>query len=385
MKILKFAISGFCIVLIGVFTYQTIHPSNGADVCETPWASIGGCGAGGSGGGGGGAKWVGKGVSGGLVDLQVMYAYSMGQNFFNNTITPRFSTKIAWKHSVGVSIPVTSKIGEVQPESIFDEKYAITGGMGDIALDYSYALGMEGQYSIGLNLTLPTGQYDIKRGKDSKKGFLPASLQKGGGLYGAGASLGYTKDVEDGLWLFDVSYTHPMNMKLVTGENQFLDDYFANYKHLEDDERFHYRFKPYGETDLGGYSPPSLTLSAYYGYKGIVGYMHSWGITYSMPFGVAWIPSEALAADESKTKYNPRPDPDHQVWSATLNWGMEREDKKFPLFFAISLPIHDKTNAELDPDDNKFDPENFNVWDPPDMKDFLQQWTLSIGVKVTMF
>ncbi len=38
----------------------------------TPWQSIGGCGAGGSGGGTDGIKWVGEGVSGGLVQVEVL-------------------------------------------------------------------------------------------------------------------------------------------------------------------------------------------------------------------------------------------------------------------------------------------------------------------------
>lgn len=350
----------------------------------TPWESVGGCGAGGSGGGGGGAKWVGMGVSGGLIDLQLMKSVSFGQNFFNSTTNLRLSGKPTWTSGLGLSIPVTSKIGEVQPVSIEVPRYYITGGMGDISADWSKSFGMEGQYSLGVGLTLPTGQYDIKRGPDSKSEFLPSGLQKGGGLYNASLTLSYTKDVEDGIWLFDLGYSHPFNMKLFTGKNQFMDDYYSNYKNYADSSdsdiknRFYYRFKPYGENDLGDYTPPSVNVSAYYGYKGVHGYMHSWGVTFSAPLAIAWVHAEPLAADQTKTMYNPRPDPDHESWSATLNYGLEFGNDKFPLFLAVSLPLHDRSN---DPED----PKKTFGWDAPDWEDFGQQWTFAIGMKATMF
>ncbi len=365
----------------------------------SPWGSVGGCGAGGSGGGGGGAKWVGMGVSGGLLDVQIMYGHSFGQNFFNNTVTTRLSVKPRYDTQIGLSIPVTSKLGEVQPSSLIQQEYFVTGGTGDIALDLSRSLGMSGQYSLNLGLTLPTGQYDIKRGKDGSQVFLPTSLQKGGGVYNASLGLGYTKDVEDGLWLFDLTYSHGFNMKPFSGENEFNDDYFPRYANeFKDDKRFYYRFKPYGESDLGDYVPPSLSSSAYFGYKGIKGYMLSWGVTFAAPLQVGWIREEKFSG--STVAYNPRPDPDHQAWSATLNYGMEIAHDKLPVFFAVSLPLHDRgapnSEREVEYQGNtakvkdvylldKYNTKYFSMWDPPDWSDFGQQWTISIGVKATMF
>lgn len=377
---------------------KNIDPFSSHVVSTSPWRNVGGCGAGGSGGGGGGAKWVGMGVSGGLLDVQVMYGHSFGQNFFNNTVTTRLSVKPRYDTQIGLSIPVTSKIGEVQPSSLWDPEYYATGGTGDIALDLSRSLGMSGQYSLNLGLTLPTGQYDIKRGADKEQILLPTSLQKGGGVYNASLGIGYTKDVEDGIWLFDLTYSHPFNMKLFSGENEFNEDYFQTYADsFPNNDRFFYRFKPYGESDLGDYVPKSLSASAYFGYKGIHGYVHSWGLTFSAPLEVGWIRWERI---DDPLNYKPRPDPDHQAWSATLNWGVEAGHDKFPLFFAVSLPIHDRgaPNSErmvtvdgkempikeaylLEP----FNTSNYAAWDPPDWKDFGQQWTISIGVKATLF
>jgi hypothetical protein len=349
-----------------------------------PWTSVGGCGAGGSGGGGGGAKWVGKGVTGGLLDVQLMYSNSIGQNFFNNSFSTRLSMKPRWDTQIGLSIPMVSKISEFQPQSIFEPKYFITGGLGDVSLDISQNIGMEGQYSLGLALCLPTGQYDIKRGPDAKKEFMSTGLQKGTGMYNASLSFGYSKDVEDGIWLIDCSYSNPFNMKLFSGKNQYLDDYFTQFKDSTSNPRFYYHFKYYGENDLGDYTPPSANASIYYGYKGIEGYMHSWGVTFGVPFAVAWIHNELL--NGTTTAYKPRPDPDHKAWSATLNYGMEVSKPKFPLFFAVCLPIHDKSNPEaISEPDLKKQLQKFAQWDPPDFKDFLQQWTLAVGIKSTMF
>jgi hypothetical protein len=71
------------------------------------------------------------------------------------------------------------------------------------------------------------------------------------------------------------------------------------------------------------------------------------------------------------------------MWNATLNYGLEASKSKFPLFFAVSIPIHDIKNPA--PDDNQYDAEPMKQWDGPDWKDFLQQWTVGIGVKSAMF
>lgn len=340
----------------------------------TPWASVGGCGAGGSGGGGGGAKWVGMGVSGGLVDVEVMYSATMGQNYRHKNVKTRLSTKPTYTTTLGLSLPIVSKVGNHQPQTNESPRAEITGGLGDISLDWSKAFGMEGQYSFSLALSMPTGQWDIKRGADRQKQYLSSSLQKGSGLWSPSVTLSYSKDVLDGIWMFDVGYSHPMAINF-DGKNQLVvdepDQYAAVAQRWEDlspeqKERFEYVFKPYGENDLGAYTPPSANLSAYFGYRGIDHYVHSWGVTFSAPFGVAWIPAF------SASNYDPKPDPDHKAWTATLNYGLEFSKPKFPIFVAVSLPINDKADPE-------------GKWNSPDWSDFAQSWTASIGMKSTLF
>jgi hypothetical protein len=147
-----------------------------------------------------------------------------------------------------------------------------------------------------------------------------------------------------------------------------------------DKSRFQYWFKPYGENDLGAFTPPSLSFDAYYGNKKETEFMYCFGITFGCPLGTGWI------ASSKPDEYNPTPDPDFQAWNASFNYGMEFCSLKYPLFFGITLPIHDKTNP---PNSliaaQRYDESVVNHWSGPDMKDFGQAWTFSFGIKATMF
>ena len=158
----------------------------------TPWQCIGGCGAGGSGGTGAEVKWIGTGVSGGLIDAEVMGTSTIGENYRYQQIKTRLSWKPTWTTNLGLTVPIVSKIGSLQPATNWDDKTEVTGGLADLMVDFSKNVGMEGQYSLMLNLTLPTGQYDIKRGKENNMLYLPTTLQCGGGIYTA--SLGISND-----------------------------------------------------------------------------------------------------------------------------------------------------------------------------------------------
>jgi hypothetical protein len=235
-------------------------------------------------------------------------------------------------------------------------------------------LGSQGQFSFLFSLGLPTGQSDIKRGNTNE--FLPKNLQMGGGIYSGTLGLSHTRDVDKGLWLFDANFSYPFNMKPFTGENEFLDTYYDGYKDRKSNKRFYYRFKPYGENDLGDYTPPSLSGSATFAYRGVPNYVHSFGLAFSAPLGVAWIHSE------SSSKYDPRPDPDHQAWMALLSYGLEFSKPKYPLFFAVALPIHDKSAGAQE---NEYDPTPMRKWNAPDWGDILKQWTFAFGFKASLF
>ncbi|WP_163438594.1 hypothetical protein [Fibrobacter succinogenes] len=342
----------------------------------TPWQSIGGCGAGGSGGGSGdGIKWIGQGVSGGYLEVEAFTKYTVGQNFTGVSFTPHLSIKPTWSTKLGVSIPWTSHSGEVQYRSNQIPADRTTGGVGDVSIDFSKTIGSGGAASLSASLSIPTGQYDIKRGTDSGKELLPSSFQKGSGLYSLTVGWDYSRDTDKGIWLYGLSYTHPFAMHLISGENEFNDSYWKDMEHKGD--RFEYRFKPYGENDLGAYTPPSVGGSIAYGYRGRPGIVQSFGVNFSVPLGVAWINSEKVGT------YDPRPDPDHQAWSVAFAYGIEFSNADFPVFLAVSLPLHDKSNA-ADPDD-EYDESPMRKWDTPDWSDFGQQWTIAVGIKGSFF
>ena len=342
----------------------------------TPWQSIGGCGAGGSGGGSGdGIKWIGQGVSGGYLEVEAFTKYTVGQNFTGVSFTPHLSIKPTWSTKLGVSIPWMSHSGEVQYRSNQIPADRTTGGVGDVSIDFSKTIGSGGAASLSASLTIPTGQYDIKRGTDSGKELLPSSFQKGSGLYSLTVGWDYSRDTDKGIWLYGLSYTHPFAMHLISGENEFNDFYWKDMEHEGD--RFEYRFKPYGENDLGAYTPPSVGGSIAYGYRGRPGIVQSFGVNFSVPLGVAWINSEKVGT------YDPRPDPDHQAWSVAFAYGIEFSNADFPVFLAVSLPLHDKSNA-ADPDD-EYDESPMRKWDAPDWSDFGQQWTIAVGIKGSFF
>jgi hypothetical protein len=351
----------------------------------TPWQCVGGCGAGGSGGTGAEVKWIGTGVSGGLIDAEVLGTATLGENYRYQTVKTRLSWKPTWTTDLGLTIPIVSKIGTLQPQTNIDDKTEMAAGLSDIMIDLSKNIGMEGQYCLMFNLTLPTGQYDIKRGSDFRMFYLPTTLQRGSGVYTASFGLSRTKDIDKGLWIFEAYYNHPFAVNFY-GKNQFINDQANQYNELnnrwnllskKEKDRFQYYFKPYGENDLGGYTPSSITVAAYFGYRGVEHYVHSFGAKVWVPLGVAWIP------DFSPSSYNPKPDPDNKTWSLTLHYGLEFSRPEYPIFIAINKVIisgSDKNDMK-----NAFDEAALRKWRTPDLKDLLNMWTFAIGIKTTMF
>jgi hypothetical protein len=373
-------------VVAGIVLVLFLHLQNNAPCAAlTPWQCIGGCGAGGSGGSGAEVKWIGTGVSGGLIDAEVMGTNTIGENYQYQQIKTRLSWKPTWTTNLGLTIPIVAKIGTLQPQTNIDDKTEMTGGLSDMMVDVSKSFGMEGEYSLSLNFTLPTGQYDIKRGSDFRTYYLPTTLQRGSGTYTASLGLTRTKDVENGLWIFEAYYNHPFAVNFY-GKNRFINDKENQFNELNnrwdllsksERDRFEYWFKPYGENDLGGYTPPSMTAAAYFGYRGIEHYVHSFGAKVWVPFGVAWIP------EFSPSSYNPKPDPDNKTWSITLHYGLEFSRPEYPIFLSINKIITSGTNKN--DMKNAFDEAALRQWRTPDMKDLLNMWTFAIGIKTTMF
>lgn len=377
------AVIGGCAAFLMIL--QWIPKTENALSSLTPWQCVGGCGAGGSGGTAADVKWIGQGQTGGLIDAEVMSSLTLGQNFEYKQVKTRLSMKPTWTTNLGLTLPIVSKIGALQPKTNYDDKSETSGGLADLMVDVSKSIGMEGEYSLSLNLTLPTGQYDVKRGKENEMLYLPTTLQRGGGVFNAVLGLGRTIDVEKGLWVVEAFYSHPFAVNF-KGKNQFVnngqDQYNAVNNRWDDlsadqKKRFQYYFKPYGENDLGGYTPPSITADVFFGNRRQEHYVHSFGVKAFVPLGVAWIP------DYSASSYNPVPDPSFKAWSLTLHYGLEFSRPEYPIYMAVNKVISSRSSPN--PND-PYDEKSLAKWHAPDLKELLNDnWTFALGIKTTMF
>jgi hypothetical protein len=370
------------LVLVVSILFATHH--RGPSIAATPWACVGGCGAGGSGGAGGAtAKWIGRGVSGGLLDIQGMYSSTATKQSTVKGLELRFSMKPSYTSTLALTLPFASKSGALQPASNIEPKTGlINNGLSDIRLDYLGAFGLSGEFSYNFTLSVPTGSYTATTGADNGKQYLPTSLQLGSGLYNLSLDIGSTFDSDKSMVLLDIVYSYSFNVNF-TGKNQYFsyDPQVWNLMTDAQKKRFNYYFKPYGESDLGAYTPPSLMASAFYGYKGMEDFVHSFGLMFSVPLGVAWIPGF------DTKRYNPSPDPDNQVWNATLCYGLEFSRSNFPIYLAAYLPIHSKTASATNA--QAADPYNLKPMQDwtrgPDWNDIFHRWSVFLGVKTFLF
>jgi len=175
------------------------------------WGSVGGCGAGGGAGGGTGGcpKWVGRGVTGGLLDVQTQACPSVAKGNIFNTFNTRIGTSALFqKWSFGLTVPLLYKIGDVQvPTStlgVFNEESAQIAGFGDIGLEITRKLGITNAHILNLTINAPTGAHDAVR----QGVFLPPQLQLGGGVLGLTGLYEYTMDRDWGFMLFGANATY---------------------------------------------------------------------------------------------------------------------------------------------------------------------------------
>ncbi len=174
------------------------------DIPLASWGSIGGCGAGGgsSSGPGGGIKWVGRNVTGGLIDVQCLPSetWSHGNSF--STVLTRFGVSPTQRWGLALYAPVLYKEGDVTV--LGQTKNARIAGFGDVSLEASRKLGRTGAHLLSVIASTPVGAHDAVR-----QGIvLPQYLQLGSGVLGATAQYQYTRDRDWGLMLMGgtVSY-----------------------------------------------------------------------------------------------------------------------------------------------------------------------------------
>ena len=161
------------------------------------WGNIGGCGAGGGSAStpGGGVKWVGRNVTGGLVDVQCLPSETEAHGNWFSTLSTRLGSSPAQRWGVALYVPVLYKVGDVTV--LGQTKTARIAGFGDLSFELSRRLGTSGSHYLALIGSAPVGAHDAVR-----QGIvLPRRLQLGSGVLGTTAQYQYTSDRDWGLIL----------------------------------------------------------------------------------------------------------------------------------------------------------------------------------------
>jgi hypothetical protein len=168
------------------------------------WNSIGGCGAGGGSASapGGGIKWVGRNVTGGLVDTQALttQTYAHGNQF--TTLAARLGGYLTPRWGVALNVPVLYKAGDVSV--LGATRNARISGFGDLSVELSCKLGPIAAHQVMLLASVPTGSWDAVR----EGVVLPQHLQLGSGVPGLTGQYQYTQDHDWGLALFGATASY---------------------------------------------------------------------------------------------------------------------------------------------------------------------------------
>jgi hypothetical protein len=182
------------------------------------WSNIGGCGSSGGGAAAGAGKWMGRGVRGGLVDLELLSNKTLGGDYLYTTValasTFHHPDLPAW--SAGLSLGWKAASFEYEGYKTGSDPVPAlerqAGGFGDLGLSVNRLFGNTNSHSLGVSASLPTGQHDIKRLHqkdliDDDRRWLNPFAQPGSGLYSLGVTYEYTKDEDWGLYVFGGNYT----------------------------------------------------------------------------------------------------------------------------------------------------------------------------------
>ncbi|MBW1870805.1 MAG: hypothetical protein JRJ19_02005 [Deltaproteobacteria bacterium] len=161
------------------------------------WGNVGGCGVSGATGSAGGFKWVGRGVTGGLVDIQCIASQNV---YLDGTTQLSFSTRLGtnlgYKWSLAATVPFMYTAEKV--DSFGEELEAHLPGFGDVSLELTRKLGITNAHTLTLSLTAPSGAHDSVR----KGVILPQRMQLGSGVMGASLTYEYTLDFDWGPMIF---------------------------------------------------------------------------------------------------------------------------------------------------------------------------------------
>ncbi len=363
----------------------------GSAMMVTPWKGVGGCGAGGGGSKAGSAiEWTGQGISGALLDLQIMPSSSITSKDPGGGITEVRSLSlpiIAYLHStsgstLGLTVPFSSIACSMEPGT-----YNVVG-LGDMDVSLSRRFGAGNQFNLLGSIGIPTGRHDIYNDDNTRDpGLLPTAGQLGLGIFMGNLSVDATIDKDWGFYLIGGGYSAGLFYRKTTetGYDEELSRAVATKKKfawarkkafisqndlwMEQPDNIRAKFtlgirkaKIFHSFHILGASPLRFTTSAFDPQytnlnADVIGIPDSLLTWQSVEH---WLDTARISDGASELKYSnadlidiltdpsgtvnywirQRLESKSKVWpTLTLGYGMEIHDSDMPLFWAIGVPV----------------------------------------------
>jgi hypothetical protein len=212
--LLPAVLSAICLIFYFFFSVEYFHPVFSGKNHQTqtlrPWQCVGGCGvvSGGGATGGAVARWIGRGVTGTLVDAEIQagtkFEMDDGATGTGAQESRLLNIKLLGhlaKWDLCAALPLNWKI---KGSGNLAGGGTQIGGIGDLNFDVIRKWGSQGQLRTSANLLFPTGKADVFINKNK---ILPQSLQNGRGNYALSGILDYTIDLNNGFWLLGGGYS----------------------------------------------------------------------------------------------------------------------------------------------------------------------------------
>ncbi|MDB5051046.1 MAG: hypothetical protein JWO30_4117 [Fibrobacteres bacterium] len=361
----KSALVLFAIVVAGR-EIPTLRNATGEEVAV--WNNIGGCGSSGGGAAAGAGKWVGRGVSGGLVDLEILQNETIGGDYLYSAMASTFTfhSPSHPNYTLGLSMGLKHNEYEFEGykagEDLTSRQQRNTGGFADLGLSFNRIFGNENEHSVGLSVSLPTGQHDIKR--FLLKGPVTGNtyddirwanpfVQPGSGLYNLGLSYEWTKTKDWGLLVFGGSYTAAfawdnMGCRDEGPETKSVNDRVLSCQAASPSaltyKVWELKHQPWGDPNpdswMDSYGAPGtgatgadgISMYGYIGHKEEASTQNV-GLTFSAPLAPTYYweygptPNERVSTRIRTNDY-----------TLKLSAGLEITNPNFPIFLSVGLP-----------------------------------------------
>jgi hypothetical protein len=343
---------------------RDLRSAPGEDVAF--WNNIGGCGSSGGGAAAGAGKWVGRGVSGGIVDLELLTNQTIGGDYLYSTFGPSFTFHHPGlpNYTVGLSMAFKSNAFEYEgykvSEDLTSRQPRHTGGFGDLGLSFNRIFGNENEHSLGLSASLPTGQHDIKRlhfkGQNIEPDdvrYMNPFVQPGSGLYNLGLSYEWTKTKDWGLLVFGGSYTSAWawdnhgcrdglsgnpNQKLLSCQAAGPSALTWKLWELEHQRTFWNSPNPdwtnsYGVPGTGATGADGLSMFGYIGHKEEASTQNV-GMTLSIPMAPTYYWEYGDGTNDNRVSTRIRTND----YVLKLSAGLEITNPDFPIYIGVGVP-----------------------------------------------